>query len=54
MVEPEQWIKPGIVVEVGHEGITKSRKYSSGYNLRFPRFVRIREDKDASEVDSIH
>jgi ATP-dependent DNA ligase len=53
---PDVWLKPRIVVEVSHEGITKSRRYSSGYSLRFPRFVRVREDKnlwDASKLEDI-
>lgn len=50
---PDKWLKPGIVVEVSHEGITNSRTYSSGHSLRFPRFVRVREDKDAREIDGL-
>lgn len=43
-------IKPKIVIEVAYEEIQKSRNYSSGFGLRFPRFVRIRNEK--SEIES--
>ena len=46
-------LKPDVVVEVAYEEIQKSPTYSSGFALRFPRVVRIRPDKDASEADSL-
>lgn len=46
-------VKPKIVLEVHYEEIQKSPTYSSGYALRFPRFVQIREDKSAEEASSI-
>lgn len=50
-------IKPRIVVEVAYEEIQKSPKYESGYALRFPRLLRLREgDKkpeDANTTDTI-
>ncbi len=46
-------IKPKIVIEVAYEEIQKSPTYSSGYALRFPRFVRMRPDKGADEADTI-
>lgn len=45
-------IHPKIVVEVAYEEIQKSPTYGSGYALRFPRLVRVREDRgpdDATE-----
>ena len=38
-------IKPKIVIEVAYEEIQKSPTYSSGWALRFPRFLRIRWDR---------
>jgi len=38
-------VKPAVVVEINFEEIQKSPNYSSGYALRFPRVIRIREDK---------
>jgi DNA ligase-1 len=45
-------IKPKVVIEVACEEIQKSPTYSSGYALRFPRFIRIRIDKGADEADT--
>ncbi len=46
-------IKPKIVVEVAYEEIQKSPTYSSGWALRFPRFVRLRNDKRPEDADDI-
>jgi len=46
-------IRPKIVVEVAYQEIQKSPNYESGYALRFPRLMRIREDKSSDEVDTI-
>ena len=44
-------IKPKIVIEVGYEEIQKSPKYPSGYALRFPRLLRIRDPSDKGPED---
>ncbi|WP_435125833.1 ATP-dependent DNA ligase LigA [Halobaculum sp. D14] len=46
-------VRPAVVFEVGYEEIQASPTYSSGYALRFPRFVEVREDKDAAEADTM-
>jgi DNA ligase-1 len=46
-------IKPGVIIEVNYEEIQKSPSYSSGFALRFPRFVRLRDDKPLSEVSDL-
>jgi len=46
-------IKPKVVIEVAYEEIQKSPTYSSGWALRFPRFLRIRWDKGPEEADDI-
>ena len=46
-------VRPKIVIEVNYEEIQKSPKYSSGYALRFPRVVQIREDKPVDEVSGL-
>jgi DNA ligase 1 len=51
--DKEVEVKPHIVIEVGYEEIQKSTSYSSGYALRFPRFLRLRDDKHLSEITSI-
>jgi len=51
--ENEIKIKPKIVIEVAYEEIQKSPTYSSGWALRFPRFLRIRWDKGPEEADDL-
>ncbi len=46
-------LKPRLVVEVGYQEVQKSPKYESGFALRFPRLVRIREDRLPDEADSL-
>lgn len=46
-------VKPGVIVEAKYEEIQKSTNYSSGFALRFPRFVRLRDDKGLSDVDNL-
>ncbi len=54
-IEPDYWLKPRQVFEVVYEEIQKSppEKHTAGYGLRFPRFVRLREDKGVDAVDTI-
>jgi len=49
----EVTLKPKIIIEVGNEEIQKSPSYSSGYALRFPRFLKLRDDKSVDEISSI-
>lgn len=46
-------IRPHILFEVAFEEIQKSTNYESGYALRFPRLVRVRDDKSLEEVDTL-
>ncbi|MEM2934692.1 MAG: ATP-dependent DNA ligase [Methanocellales archaeon] len=46
-------VKPRIVLEVAFDEIQKGESYPSGYALRFPRVLRIRDDKEIDEVDSV-
>jgi len=50
----ESTVKPSIVIEINYEEIQKSNSYSSGYALRFPRFMRLREDRSPEEITDIH
>ncbi len=45
-------VKPFIVIEVNYEEIQASPSYSSGYALRFPRFVKLREDRSPEEIST--
>jgi DNA ligase-1 len=46
-------LEPAVVFEVGYEEIQTSPSTSSGYALRFPRFVGVRDDKDPDGADSL-
>lgn len=46
-------VEPKIVLEVAFNNIQKSSRHASGYALRFPRIVRIRNDKPVSEIDTL-
>jgi DNA ligase-1 len=46
-------IAPEVVFEVGYEEIQASPTYESGYALRFPRYVTVREDKSPADADGL-
>ncbi len=46
-------VEPVIVVEVAFDVIMRSSRHDSGFALRFPRIARIRDDKDAAEIDTL-
>ncbi|NLV06925.1 ATP-dependent DNA ligase [Haloarcula rubripromontorii] len=46
-------VDPAIVFEAGYEEIQASQSYDSGYALRFPRFISVREDKTPDDADSL-
>jgi len=47
-LEPDFWVEPEVVVELAADEITRSPKHTAGLALRFPRFVRFRDDKSPS------
>lgn len=50
---PDVWLRPGIVVEIEADNITKSPVHSAGFALRFPRLVRFRDDKSPSQSTTL-
>jgi DNA ligase-1 len=46
-------VQPVVVLEVAFDTIQKSKRHASGYALRFPRILRIRDDKAVSEIDTL-
>jgi len=45
-------VRPAVVIEIGYEEIQESQKYPSGYALRFPRLLRIRDEKEKGPKDA--
>ena len=45
-------IEPAVVLEVEYEEIQRSTEYGSGFALRFPRFLRVRDDLDPTDADT--
>ena len=50
---PVRTVKPELVFELAFEGIQRSTRHKSGIAVRFPRIARWRQDKPASEADSL-
>jgi len=50
---PDFWIKPGIVVEIQADNITKSPTHTAGLALRFPRLIRFRDDKSYEQITTV-
>ena len=46
-------VQPVVVLEVAFDSIQHSGRHLSGYALRFPRIVRIRDDKPVDEIDTV-
>src|SRR5712691_11198003 len=46
-------VRPEVVLEVAFDSIQHSNRHASGYALRFPRIVRIRDDKPVEEIDTL-
>jgi DNA ligase 1 len=46
-------VKPKIVISLKFDEIQKSPSYSSGFALRFPRVVNLREDRSPDDILSL-
>ena len=46
-------VTPSLVFELGFEGINRSARHKSGIAVRFPRMLRIRDDKPLHEADTL-
>jgi DNA ligase-1 len=61
MIEPliisqkgkEVIIKPEIILEIAYEEIQKSTAYSSGFALRFPRVIGLRDTRSVENASTI-
>jgi DNA ligase-1 len=50
---PVRAVKPQHVFELGFEAVNRSGRHKSGVAVRFPRILRWRDDKPASEADRL-
>jgi DNA ligase-1 len=46
-------VEPTVVVEIAFDVLHRSTRHASGFAMRFPRIVRIRDDKRPDEVDRL-
>ncbi len=46
-------VEPQIILEVAFNNIMRSDRHASGFALRFPRILRIRNDKPLAEIDTV-
>jgi DNA ligase-1 len=46
-------VEPNVVLEVAFDTIQPSARHASGYALRFPRILRLRDDKPVNEIDTL-
>jgi DNA ligase-1 len=49
----EVTFEPTLVFEVGYAELQASQNYEGGFALRFPRFIRIRDDKDIPDIETL-
>ena len=50
---PVHVLEPTVVLEIAFDRIQESKRHKSGYALRFPRIVRIRDDKTPEQISTI-
>ena len=46
-------VVPEVVVEIAFDRIMRSGRHISGFAMRFPRIVRIRDDKTPADIDTV-
>jgi DNA ligase-1 len=46
-------VEPLRVLEVAFNNVMRSERHASGFALRFPRILRIRDDKPLDEIDTV-
>ena len=45
--------EPSLVFEVGYAELQASTNYEGRFALRFPRFIRLRDDKDLNDIETL-
>jgi DNA ligase-1 len=46
-------VEPTVVLEVAFNNLMRSDRHASGFAMRFPRIMRIRDDKPVAEIDTL-
>jgi DNA ligase-1 len=46
-------VEPTIILEVAFNNLMRSERHASGFAMRFPRILRIRDDKPVDEIDTL-
>ncbi|HEY2003371.1 MAG TPA: ATP-dependent DNA ligase, partial [Acidobacteriaceae bacterium] len=46
-------VDPTVVLEVAFNNLMRSDRHASGFAMRFPRILRIRDDKPVEEIDTL-
>ena len=46
-------VRPEVVIEIAFDGVQRSARHKSGFALRFPRILRLRDDKLPEQADSL-
>ncbi len=46
-------VEPAVVLEVAFNNLMRSDRHASGFAMRFPRIMRIRDDKPVEEIDTL-
>jgi len=46
-------VRPEVVLEIAFDGVQRSARHKSGFALRFPRILRIRDDKPPEQADAL-
>ena len=46
-------VRPEVVLEIAFDGVQRSARHKSGFALRFPRIVRLRDDKLPEQADTL-
>lgn len=52
-LEPHTWVEPHLVLEVAADNITRSPVHTAEFALRFPRMVKFRFDKSATNATTL-
>ena len=54
-IDCDTYFEPKIVFELVYEElqVSPAEKHTSGFGMRFPRYIRIREDRRPNEVNTI-